>query len=677
MVVPAMSYSGDAVHSSTSELRVHAEIDPALQRSRQAIVFFVGLAIVQFFVSWWLLTPGYIFLDEVWYHWMTRDFSATGSLELWNGYDELPSQELTPANLPARKGRIVSRYPYLFPVLALPFYRVFGFTGLVIVNSITFFGAVILCYAIARRLFRDDGLALRACLIFVFATFIWEYSQDAWPHTTSLFFLLAAFYLMVRAYNGGSSRSALVWAALSGFVAGFGPGIRIDNSLALPGLLAPFLFARPWRPREALSFALGAVPGLALLGWTNLIKFGRFNPFDYGDGTYLSWGLPLAALAVVAVMWLLSRPFCDVFVRTRKVLLAALAITALAGALAAPASRTVLLRGLSDFWVSVIDVRALDPALVLPPLERTPGGGMAYVGAMKKSLLQSLPYLPLLLVPIVRLGRGDRNAAASLMLLLIPICFVGYYSLFTHQYGGLCFNFRYFIPVLPFVAILTAYSLKEMKVAWGGSPSLFLLILPAALAAAAFYAWAGRPEIPLNSLDFPLLIAPLLIAGALLFLLVAGEIVNTEGARAIRGAAWVGTTVAITWAGMVAFFYDLPHHRDLREKNALWADVALRKVPGNSIYFAFPMVSPSIVDGDRIRIAFPGEDQGKDFSRLLEFHLKAGRRAFAAFSVDFWNSLKRGPLRDYNIIPMCSLPAGVVLGEITPAGNHGGIEKSD
>jgi len=649
----------------------HERGAPGQSRRGRAIGLLVALAVLHLAASWWLLSPGYLLVDEVWYHWMTRDFSATGSLELWNGYDELPSQELTHTNIPASQGRIVGRYPYLFPALAVPFYRAFGYTGLIVLNSIVFLAVMILCFAIAKRLFRDDDLAVRACLIFVFATFAWEYSQAAWPQATALFFVTAAFYLMVRAYDAAGARSALVWALCSGLVAGFAPGVRIDSALAFPGLLAPFLFARPWRPREALCVAVGAVPGLALLGWTNLIKFGRFSPFSYGDGTYLSWGVLGAALAFVAATWVLSRPFCDEVIRQRKTVLAAVAVAILATAFAVPASRGLLMRAFGNFWVSVVDVRSLDPSVVLPPLERTSGGGMAYVGAMKKSLIQSMPYLPLLLLPIVRLARGGRDASASLILLVIPITFVGYYSLFTHEFGGLCFNFRYFVSVLPFVAILVAYALREMEIAWGGSPRLILLIVPAALTAMAFFAWTDRPGIPLNQLEFPLLLTPLVMAGALLFLLAAGEIVKTEGARAIRGVAWVASAVAITWAGLVAFFYDFPHHREQRVMNVQLADTALRMVPANSIYFSYPVVSPSIVDGHRIRIAFPAQDNGKDFPNLVAFHLEAGRRAFAAFPVGFWNLLKSGPLQNYHVTPVFSLPGGVVLGEISLAENRG------
>jgi len=673
-----MNDSVDAPHPSTPEPPVHAEHDPSLPRrpGRQAIVLLAGLAVLQLAVSWWLLTPGYFFLDEVWYHWMTRDFSATGTLELWNGYDELPSIELTHANIPVRQGRIVSRYPYPFPALAVPFYRAFGYTGLIILNSLAFVGAIILCFGIARRLFRDDNLASLSCLIFAFATFTWEYSQGAWSHITALLFLEAAFYLMILAYDRAGSRSALVWAAFSGLVAGFGPGIRIDNALALPGLLAPFLFARPWRPLEALSFILGTVPGLAVLGWTNLIKFGRFNPLDYGDGTYLSWGLPTAAAVVVAAAWTLSRPFADEFVRRRRLVLAAIGIVVLAAAFVLPSSQSLLKRGLGNFWVSVVDVRAVDP-IVLAPFERSADGEKVYIGGMRRSLVQSLPYLSLLLLPVLRLYRGRPDAAATLMLLVIPLTFVAYFSLFTHGYGGLGYNFRYLIPVMPFVAILSAYALREMKIAWGHPPNLILLLVPAVFTAGAFFTSAGRPGVLPNQLEFPLLVAPLVMAGAVLCLILLGEIVTTEGARAIRGAAWVAATIAITWAGLVAFFYDFPHHRDLRIDNVRLADTALRMVPTNSLYFADPILSPSIVDNRTIRIAFPSRDRGKDFPMLLEFHLKAGRRAFAAFPADFWKSLKGGPLQDYDVIPMCLLPAGIVLGEITPPKKHGENEQKD
>ena len=87
----------------------------------------IGLLSLHVIVSWVTIVPGYLLIDEVCYHWMARDFSATGGLDLWNGYDEFPSVELSHRHLPIHRGRVVATYPYLFPVICLPSYRLLGF----------------------------------------------------------------------------------------------------------------------------------------------------------------------------------------------------------------------------------------------------------------------------------------------------------------------------------------------------------------------------------------------------------------------------------------------------------------------------------------------------------------------------------------------------------------------
>ena len=81
---------------------------------------------------------------------------------------------------------IVPATPYLWPLLNLPLYRLVGFFGLFVLNSIAFIVLVAVCFALAKKILNDLNLALNASLIFIFGTFAWEYSQAAWPHITSM-----------------------------------------------------------------------------------------------------------------------------------------------------------------------------------------------------------------------------------------------------------------------------------------------------------------------------------------------------------------------------------------------------------------------------------------------------------------------------------------------------------
>jgi hypothetical protein len=60
--------------------------------------------------------------------------------------------------------------------------------------------------------------------------------------------------------------------------------------------------------------------------------------------------------------------------------------------------------------------------------ERTAGGGVVSVGAHRKALLQSMPYLTILLVPLVRIVLAGKDFAKLCILFVVPFTVIGYYS---------------------------------------------------------------------------------------------------------------------------------------------------------------------------------------------------------------------------------------------------------
>ena len=110
---------------------------------------------VQMVVALFAVRPGCISIDEVTYLAMERSFAAHGDFTIENGYTLSPSPELESAEIRAVDGRLVAQYPYGFIVLAYPFYRAFGPSGLVVVNTFAFFGTVLLVFFLARRIHRQ------------------------------------------------------------------------------------------------------------------------------------------------------------------------------------------------------------------------------------------------------------------------------------------------------------------------------------------------------------------------------------------------------------------------------------------------------------------------------------------------------------------------------------------
>jgi len=644
--------------------------DRTFSKRQIKIYLLFGLALAHVLVTLFFIVPGYLLIDEVVYHWMSLNLARGEGFEIWNGYNEFPSLELYHQFIPPRGGRLVSQYPYLFTILAYPLYRVFGFLGLFILNSIAFVGVVAFCFLTARKLFRDDDLALNACLILVCATFAWEYSQAAWPHATAMLFVSGAFYLCVCSYCDEQRRGALIKAAAAGLIAGFGPAVRMDSILIFPAILMPFLFSRPWRPLEALLVGLGSIPGLLALAAMNYEKFGAFTPLSYGHREALPIALLACGTGPAVAAWVLTRSFCADFVhRHRSAMLLAAVVAASALALA-PQTRTVLEKVATSAYVSVIDIRSLDPTLVRPAMTRSAGGGVVYLDAQKKALLQSLPYLAVLLIPVIRIAREDKDAAHLAMLFVMPLTTIAYYSYtFFDQgafEGGLCINYRYYLPILPFLAVLSAYSLKEIARRWGKPLDIRISALIAFLTAAGYFMLVDKLSAKVNDMEFPLLVLPLLLAGFLFTILLVGELIKSRDIQVLRPTVWAGVIVAVVWASMVALFYDYPRHRNQRVVNYHLGESLRKVVSDDSIFFTAPTIDPymRLIENDRVRIALPIADGFKDFPQLVQFHLKAGRHVYAAFPDAWWQQLRSGPLADYVIIPRLVPHPGNTVAEI-------------
>ncbi|MCK4620446.1 MAG: phospholipid carrier-dependent glycosyltransferase, partial [Desulfobacterales bacterium] len=409
-------------------------------------------------------------------------------------------------------GRLVSQYPYLFPVLSTPFYRIWGYRGLFFINVIAFAGIVFFCYAIARKLFQDRNLALNSCFILIFATFSWEYSQAAWPHATATFFHIATFYIFVCSFYAKTGRVAFLLALASGFITGFAMGIRLDSIFVLPCLIIPFLFLKPYRPLPAFATCIGALPGLVILTATNYAKFGVLSPFSYGrsiEASELKRYLPFAVLGILTIVisWVLTRrPVISTLRRYKRtaIITTILLITVLA---IIPQVRTEVGNSLNGAYQLIVDLRVRDLDIREGALLRSEGGGMVYIDGLKKSLLQSCPYLVVLLLPFLRIIRNDKESVQLTILFLVPVAFIGFYAYHNGWHGGLCMNLRYFIPILPFTSMLSAYAWREMSgninLNWGR-----MCLLTTFLFAILFLTTLNG----VDAQEFPFLTLPLLLA---------------------------------------------------------------------------------------------------------------------------------------------------------------------
>jgi len=611
---------------------------PARRRGDRLVPVLLLLAAAHLAWSLFAVVPGYLSIDEGTYHFMVRSLAEGHALEVRNGYEDFATPELVAGILRERPGKLVSNYPEVYTFLALPFYAALGYRGLFLLNALAFLGTVVLTWDFTRRLF-DPRVASLAALILGLSTFAWDYSQASWPHATSALLVVAAFWCTVR---GLDPKAGLRWPLCAGLLAGSAPGVRLDAAFAWPGILLPPAFARPPRWRHAALAAAGLVPGLALLAWINREKFGVWTPFSYGSrGSGATSGLlaylpfVLAGAGALVAGWLLSRRRVDRLAWRPAALAAGAAVLAL-GAVALPPVREVLYRLIDGGLQLVVDLRFRDPSIAEPALGRTASGALVYVGALKKSLLQSCPWLPLTLLPCAAALRTPRRGAVA-FLLPIPLAYVGAFSYFA-WHGGLSLNLRYLVPVLPFLAVLGALGWRE---AAEGTPGARAAGTAGALVAAACFAllaprtWGSPAEQEGPLLDLPLGIAAAMALGAaVLAVPTLRPIVPLR--RAVAAAAGAG----FAWAALVTFAYDAPRARAHRAANL---EVARQIAPwveeGSLLLVPYPDPFFALIEIDGLRLAVPGRDRFADFRPLVDHHLDRGRPVFAALPLPVWRHL--------------------------------------
>lgn len=588
------------------------------------------------------VVPGHLVSDEGLYHQMSRALADGHPFTVWTGYEEYPSREFYHwLHKISPDGQVLSQYPYLYPYLAWPFYQVAGFRGLFILNALAFVGVCGLTFATARRFYRDPRIAADAVIVMTVATYAWQYGHAAWSQMFAAAFVMGALYLAIRGLQSDRLRPACLFAAGSGLAVGFGSGIRLDVLFVTLALVAPFVFA--WRPRwrEALCIVAGLAPGIALLSLTNHVKFGTFNPFSYGvssGGMAVSGYVPLLTLGavVLATGWAVTRRGIWIWLAGRRLpALAGGTAAALLAALVVPQIGSLAVSMLDGLWQLIVDFRLRDASLGGPALTRGPAGSIMYNGVVKKSLLQSLPWLPVLALPVIEAWREPERRPLLAVVTLAVAGFVGVYS-YRAWHGGYAFNLRYFVPLLPLFAVYGARGAHILADAVGVSRAKHIATAVLATSLWLFLLYRD-PEIEATeavTLNLPL---------ALAFLLTIVLAFRAFSVRRLSGIARTVLMVCFAWSAVIALANDFLKTYVVRLYHAETSAVLLQNMPPDSIVFAMYHQSFfALTDVPKARAAFVDRDDFRDFRPLLDFHMAAGRPAFAFFTDENWDLVREG-----------------------------------
>jgi hypothetical protein len=319
-------------------------------------------------------------------------------------------------------------------------------------------------------------------------------------------------------------------------------------------------------------------------------------------------------------------------------------------------------------------------------LRRSGGGGVIFVGGLKKSLVQSCPYLILALgLPILHSLRRKQKTSALLLLLGVPFIFPIYYF-YSAWHGAFCLNLRYLLPILPCIAILAAYTWRELRMSLDWSwHSIALGAGAVGILTILLYFFQLRPAAKTyTQQEFPYLTLPLRFALLLSLLFALHELLTAYIAKhrqnfsALRNILSIATLlsllVAMIWAGLVEFFYDYPLIRRIRVNNWKLTQQTAEIIRGDAIIFSDyhpPFIG--VQEYHRLRVASPYRDGFRDFPKLIVSFLEQGYEVYGAFEVGRWNEVQerwrklqdRGVLEAYEMVPIAEFkPYARIIGQV-------------
>lgn len=543
----------------------------------------LGLSLLTLIVTFTM--PLYAFtVDEAIYVEMARAMAEKGTLSLSPNNTVADAPTIMRTVTHDVGGEAMPQYPSGYALIAAPFYSVLGVRGLMLLNAISTIVAVILTYRIGRQLYPSPSIALFGTLLFAGACFVSTYAFAIWPHMLSLAIVLASIERLTAA-AALKGRAAWIAYATAGLALGAALNIRADVILVIiVALIWIRLFAAPGKRSFAVLFLAGLIPGLLIAATLNNIKFGLFSPIAYGpveaDDIKARYMLQYIALGVVLPPLMLldfSRSWVTYVtdtLRRRSVLIGVLVAIPMAILVVPP------LRALAwNIYVLVVDLQQVDPERFYGGMHYNTAGFITFWAVQKSALIQSLPFLPLMIIPVFAFlrKRDARAHALCFGMILGPVLF---YSL-TQWHGGYSLNMRYFLPALPFASLLCGYALQHLilheRVDAQRLRRILLVSGLAIFAASSVSMMFGLLPRILFVYYVPLLLA----AGLLILLLVPRDI---HSFPQYRLALTIGLGSSIAFAA-VASIEDYGVLRDRLNQQAPFVNGYARDLPPGALVF--------------------------------------------------------------------------------------------
>ncbi|MEM7528763.1 MAG: hypothetical protein AAF416_13975 [Pseudomonadota bacterium] len=498
------------------------------------------------------IIDGYIFLS------MSEAFAERGSLFLDNGYADYGNPSLRVLLTRTIDGELVPQYPGLWGVLSAPAYLALGARGVMLMNALASIASVFAVWRLGILLFADRKLAIRGAVIFAVATYAVDYATGIWPQAVGAAIVIWAYVATVAsAQNDG--RAAFQLAGIAGLLLGIGVALRADILFSLPAAIL-WLLTTASRPYGSLAaFALGLVPGLGTATAINEAKFGVLSPMSYGvpaGNTSLEHWVPFLPFAVIGLLaaLLLGLPVVRRLV-LRPVIIVLGSLAALSLGLALEETQALTRNLLTGIWALVVDLQTI--SLDIHGTHVGEDGVVTVFGVVKKSLLHSLPYLAGCIVLLPRIWRGPDQKPLAFCL-LVSAAIIAPFAL-TSWHGGPANQVRYFLTILPVLALAAAAALREIAPLrkHGDRAGSLIFAIVALLAGALPFAMGLRPSYISQNI-FPWALVDVLLALGVAILIAPHINAYT---RALRGrlaqAMWTMMLVSFATATVSAWMLDM------------------------------------------------------------------------------------------------------------------------
>jgi hypothetical protein len=556
------------------------------RRERLALGLLLGGVAVALFVT---VVPGVFIIDE--------DHYLASVLALRSGGLHLPGTEGLPPSKALRwfdpwghrlsaASPVPATVPPLYAPLALPF-ALLGWRALFALNVLSFAALALVLFVYVRWNSREPATAWIALGTYLAGGYAVEYAQAMWPHLLAALLTTGAVVLASRA----SERGAALPAAFAGLCAGLATGIRYQEIVVAAAVgLGLLLLARD-RLRAVPAYAVGLAMPLVVIAAINAQRIGTPNPITKGED------------------------YLESPARTET-------------------PRRVVADAARMTWARVVDFSKRPPIgdprarIYIAREDRT--GAYLYEGTIKKSWLQSAPWIVVALLAGSFFGRAlrpgaERSDRETLRIALVLGAVLAAFALADPgRHDGLSYNQRYFVELVPLAAALFAWALEDRRI------DARLLAGAAAASAVVCGVWLDIPFT--RTLRAELVMrSPLLIAAAL----GLAWLLAPRGPTARRACALLGG-LAIGWAAAIHALDDLPASRGRRAVNLALARAYDRDLPAAPersaaiVYWgAKDAAGPLLFERDLV-VADIKNDEGATLAALVESFLDAGRRVFVS-----------------------------------------------